>query len=173
MSQQQSKTPPLPQPEDDAAEATADKPINVQVDEPYLASVDAADLIRAVSAALAAEGRSDVEVTVVITSDEAVQDLNSRYRGLSEPTDVLSFPAQDAAPGFVSAPEDSSYLGDIIIALPFTERQAASLGRPLGGELRLLAVHGTLHLLGYDHSEPEEEAQMWARQDSIMESLES
>jgi probable rRNA maturation factor len=64
--------------------------------------------------------------------------------------------------------ETASYLGDILIALPYVRRQAAGLGRELKSELRLLAVHGTLHLLGYGHAEPEEEAIMWARQDAIL-----
>jgi probable rRNA maturation factor len=90
---------------------------------------------------------------------------------------VLSFPSAEEAtdpgrPVFVTAPdaepEAAAYLGDILIALPFARRQAADLGRELKAELRLLAVHGTLHLLGYDHAEPEEEAIMWARQDVIL-----
>jgi len=142
--------------------------ISIQVDEPFAAEVDAADLAQVIVAALASEGRADAEVTLVITDDEAMAALNQQYRGVAGPTDVLSFPAQEPAPGFVSAPEADAYLGDIIIALPFTRRQAAELGRPLAAELRLLAAHGVLHLLGYDHAEPAEEAAMWARQDAIL-----
>jgi probable rRNA maturation factor len=147
-----------------------DEGIAVQVDEEFADRVDANDVIAAVRATLEAEGRPG-EVTVVITTDEAVAELNELYRQTEGPTDVLSFPAQDPTPGFVSAPEMAGYLGDIIIALPFTERQAADLGRPLSVELRLLAVHGSLHLLGYDHAEPDEEAAMWARQDAILARL--
>ena len=146
----------------------ADDRISVQVDEPFLAEVDTADLTRVIAIALAAEGRDDAEVTLVITDDEAVAALNRQYRAVDGPTDVLSFAAQEPTPDFVSAPEAAAYLGDIIIALPFTRQQAAGLGRPLADELRLLAVHGTLHLLGYDHAEPDEEAAMWARQDEIL-----
>jgi probable rRNA maturation factor len=146
----------------------ADDRISVQVDEPYLAEVDTADLVRVMAIALTAEGHADAEVTLVITDDEAVAELNRVYRDIGGPTDVLSFAAQEPTPGFVSAPEAAAYLGDIIIALPFTRQQAAGLGRPLAEELRLLAVHGTLHLLGYDHAEPDEEAAMWARQDEIL-----
>ncbi len=145
-------------------------PVVVQVDDEFADRVDPADLIAAVNAALESEGRPG-EVTVVITTDEAVAELNQQYRDTEGPTDVLSFPAQDSTPGFVSAPEMDTYLGDIIIALPFTARQAAALNRPLRDELRLLAVHGTLHLLGYDHAEPEEEASMWSRQDGILARL--
>jgi probable rRNA maturation factor len=145
-----------------------DDRISIQIDEPFLAEVDAADLARVIAIALAAEDRADAEVTLVITDDEAVAELNRGYRDTEGPTDVLSFAAQEPTPGFVSAPEAAAYLGDIIIALPFTRRQAAGLGRLLADELRLLAVHGTLHLLGYDHAEPDEEAAMWARQDAIL-----
>jgi probable rRNA maturation factor len=148
-------------------EPAADR-ISIQVDEPFLAEVDVADLAHVIAVALAAEGRDDAEVTLVITDDEAVAELNREYRDVDGPTDVLSFAAQEPTPGFVSAPEAAAYLGDIIIALPFTRQQAAGLGRPLADELRLLAVHGTLHLLGYDHAEPNEEAAMWARQDEIL-----
>lgn len=147
-----------------------DEGIVVQVEEAFADRVNPDDVIAAVRATLEAEGRPG-EVTVVITTDEAVADLNQQYRETEGPTDVLSFPAQDPTPGFVSAPEMAAYLGDVIIALPFTERQAAALNRPLSAELRLLAVHGTLHLLGYDHAEPDDEADMWSRQDAILARL--
>lgn len=145
-------------------------PIVIQVDEEFIDRVDAADLIWAVTATLEAEGQAG-DITVVVTTDEAVGELNAQYRDTGGPTDVLSFPAQDPTPGFVSAPEMDAYLGDIVIALPFTERQAAGLGRALRDELRLLVVHGTLHLLGYDHAEPNEEADMWTRQDAVLARL--
>ena len=145
--------------------------IIVEVDESYAAEVNANDLVRVIEAALLAEGRAEGEVTLLITDDEAVAAYNQEYRGVEGPTDVLSFAAQEPTPGFVSAPEMAAYLGDIVIALPFTRRQAAALNRPLIDELRLLAVHGVLHLLGYDHAEPEEEAIMWAKQDAILAGL--
>jgi probable rRNA maturation factor len=157
----ETQAPPVPsEPIDDR--------ISVQVDDTFLAEVDVADLVRVIAIALAAEDRDGAEVTLVITDDEAVAELNREYRAVDGPTDVLSFSAQEPTPGFVSAPEAAGYLGDIIIALPFTRQQAARLSRPLADELRLLAVHGTLHLVGYDHAEPDEETAMWARQDEIL-----
>ncbi len=147
--------------------------IDVQIDCEDAEDVDAADLARAIAATLISAGRPDGEVTLVITEDDVVADLNRTYLGVDGPTDVLSFPAQDPAPGFVSAPEMANYLGDILIALPYTRRQAAALGRRLRDELRLLAVHGALHLLGYDHADPDEEAAMWAKQDGILAQLAS
>jgi probable rRNA maturation factor len=160
-------------------DAPHDDRVNVQVDDLYVAEVDSASLVRAVTAALmseryldsAADSARSCEVSVIVTSDEVVAELNQRFRGIEEPTDVLSFAAQEPAPGFVSAPEAATYLGDILIALPFTRRQAAELGRDLVSELQLLAVHGALHLLGYDHAEPDEEAAMWALQEEILAGL--
>jgi probable rRNA maturation factor len=65
----------------------------------------------------------------------------------------------------------TGYLGDIVIACPYAARQAAALDRTLREELRLLVVHGVLHLLGYDHASAEEEAAMWARQRAILARL--
>jgi probable rRNA maturation factor len=154
-----------------------DRAVSIQVDEVFSQEVDAADLARAIVAALRAEGHLQGELTLVVTGDEEVQALNLQFLGEDHPTDVLSFPSAEEAsepgrPVFITAPdaepEAAAYLGDILIALPFARRQAGDLGRELRAELRLLAVHGTLHLLGYDHAEPEEEAIMWARQDAIL-----
>jgi probable rRNA maturation factor len=152
-------------------DALPEEKIVVEIDENYAAEVDANDLGRAIVAALLAEDRPEGEVTLLVTDDEAVAAYNQQYRGVEGPTDVLSFAAQEPTPGFITAPEMAAYLGDIVIALPFTRRQAAALNRTLIAELRLLAVHGVLHLLGYDHAEPEEEVIMWAKQDAILAGL--
>ncbi len=164
---------PIPMTNPSSDEGAADEQIVVEVDDLYADAVDSCDLATAIAATLSAEQHDDDSVTLVITSDEAVAELNLHYRGIEGPTDVLSFPAQEPTPGFVSAPEMSGYLGDIVIAYPYTQRQAAELGRELADELRLLAVHGTLHLLGYDHGTPAEEAVMWAQQDAIVARLAS
>ena len=161
------QAPDIQSQEPDPEAYSADR-ITVQVDDSYAAEVSTVDFVRAVEATLMAEGHPDSEVSVVVTSDEVLADLNLQFRGVAGPTDVLSFAAQEPAPGFVSAPEAANYLGDVLIALPFTRRQAAEMGRDLADELILLAVHGTLHLLGYDHAEPDEEIRMWARQDEIL-----
>lgn len=161
------EVPTIQSQETDPEAGGADR-ITVQVDDSYAAEVNAADLARAVEATLMAEGHPESEVSVVVTSDEVLAELNLTFRGVAGPTDVLSFAAQEPAPGFVSAPEAATYLGDVLIALPLTRRQAAEIGRDLADELLLLAVHGTLHLLGYDHAESAEEIRMWARQDEIL-----
>jgi probable rRNA maturation factor len=81
------------------------------------------------------------EVALVLARDPAVRDLNARYRGKDKPTDVLSFPG----------PGGSAGLGDIMISVDTAERNARRLGRTLQRELDVLALHGFLHVLGYDH----------------------
>ena len=85
-------------------------------------------------------------VTIAIIPDRAMKALNRRFRGVNNATDVLSFPAGDPKPLALS-PD----LGEIVIARGVAARQARALGHPLGTELRVLALHGLLHLLGYDH----------------------
>lgn len=113
----------------------------------------------------------DETVTVVtLTGDENLREYNSRYRGLDEPTDVLAFPARQQATDqrFQSPPGTEDWLGDIVISLPRARRQARKAGHPIDAEVRLLAVHGFLHLLGYDHAAPAEEATMTALTNRIL-----
>ncbi len=108
--------------------------------------------------------RAKSSVTILLTDDLQLQELNLAYRGINKPTDVLSFPVGDVMPGM----EDDLQLGDIAISVPYAERQAYEGQHSLKSELQLLAVHGTLHLLGYDHMEPEEKLNMWGVQASIL-----
>lgn len=145
--------------------------IDIQVAPAFAELVPVARLERAVAAALQHEEHT-AQVTVVVTDDEGIQELNRDFMGEDEPTDVLSFGAQeDAVPFFVAAPESGSYLGDVIISYPRAVAQAFEQEHPVERELDLLVVHGVLHLLGYDHAEPEDRAAMWARQDAILAGL--
>jgi len=113
----------------------------------------------------------DQTVTVVtLTDDENLRVYNSRYRGLDEPTDVLAFAARERATDerFQAPPGTEDWLGDIVISLPRARRQARKAGHPIDAEVRLLAVHGFLHLLGYDHAEPAEESTMTALTNRIL-----
>src|SRR2546423_10134077 len=97
----------------------------------------------------------DETVTVVtLTGDEHLREYNRRYRGLDETTDVLAFAAREEPPDqrFQAPPGTEHWLGDIVIALPRARRQAREAGHPMNDEVRLLAVHGFLHLLGYYHA---------------------
>ena len=148
--------------------------IEVQIDDEFLPLVDEENLRAAAVATLQANEIEDAELTIVVTTDAAVQQLNRDYRGIDGPTDVLSFAAQEgedeqdlALPPELAAELDR-YLGDIIIAYPYTAQQAVHFGSAPAAELRLMVVHGVLHLLGDDHDTPEGEAEMWARQDAVL-----
>lgn len=135
--------------------------------------VDAASLVRAALTVLAQQGRDPAStMTVVIADDQTVADLNRQYRGIDSPTDVLSFPSDPLPPELLKMLGDEPpYLGDLIIAYPYASRQAAREGHPLADSLMLLVVHGTLHLLGYDHNTPQARARMWAAQDHALTAL--
>ena len=143
--------------------------IEIQVSPPFAPQVDESLLREAAMAALAqAPPARTVEMTLVITDDDQVQELNRRYRGVDAPTDVLAF-GMDENP--FAQPDDPLYLGDIIISYPRCIQQAQEYGHATEQELSLLAIHGTLHLLGYDHAEMEEEEAMWQLQGQAMQQI--
>jgi probable rRNA maturation factor len=112
-------------------------------------------------------------VTVVtLTGDDHLQEYNRRYRGLDEPTDVLAFAAKEKPTDqrFQAPPGTEDWLGDIVISLPRARAQAREAGHAINDEVRLLAVHGFLHLLGYDHVKPAEAAAMTALTNHILAS---
>jgi len=145
--------------------------VEVQVAAAFARQVDTMDLHAAAAAVLASEGQVDGEITLVVTDDAQVRELNARYRGVDSATDVLAFPAQGPEKRLIEPQEAAKYLGDVIIAYPRASAQAEAAAHPVANELRLLVVHGTLHLLGYGHATPEEEAAMWARQEEILVGL--
>jgi probable rRNA maturation factor len=110
-------------------------------------------------------------LSVVITDDGEIQSLNQQFRGIDAPTDVLAFANEPTDQTFVTAPDEPPYLGDVIISFPRARVQAATVGHHIDKELRLLIVHGVLHLLGYDHETPQEKNRMWARQEAILSTL--
>lgn len=112
---------------------------------------------------------SPCELAIVISDDASLQALNARFRGVDRPTDVLSFVNDTRGPfAVVGAGDFPRYLGDIVISLPTAERQAEEAGCPVTQELQLLIVHGVLHLLGYDHANEVQKAQMWQAQGEIL-----
>jgi probable rRNA maturation factor len=106
------------------------------------------------------------ELTIVLTDDRQLHELNRQYLGVDAPTDVLSFPAGEIDPD-TALP----YLGDILISFERARAQAQTSGHPVEAELQLLVVHGVLHLLGHDHAEPDEKQRMWAAQAHVLEQL--
>jgi probable rRNA maturation factor len=138
--------------------------MNIQVDEAYDNRVDPVQLQRTAQVSLdQQEIRGPVELSIVISSDAELQRLNHEFLGIDAPTDVLSFPSDEADPS-----TGERYLGDIIISFPRAEDQARQAGHSTQAEIELLIVHGTLHLLGYDHATDEEREQMWAIQANIL-----
>jgi probable rRNA maturation factor len=113
---------------------------------------------RAIAAAASAVPTPSSELAIVLTDDSGIRAINRDWRGQDRPTNVLSFPANAAG----MAPRAVRHLGDIVIAYQTVAREAAAEGKPFGHHLAHLAVHGFLHLLGYDH-ETERDARRMER----------
>lgn len=127
-------------------------------------------------------------VTLTLTDDEGITELNRQYRGLDKPTDVLSFSLLEGEEAdiafedeYESSEEDSDWqdegkpqdpfadlLGDIVISVPRAEAQAEEYGHSVERELGFLFVHGFLHLLGYDHEDEDGEREMVAKQEAVL-----
>lgn len=125
---------------------------------------------RAIAATLEYEGvERDTEVSVTFTDDTGIKQLNSEYRNIDRPTDVLSFPLEDHP---ARSGEGVLLLGDIVISLERAAAQADEFGHSYERETAFLCVHSTLHLLGYDHETSEaDELDMRRRQHEIMDKL--
>jgi probable rRNA maturation factor len=142
--------------------------IMVRADRAYRKQIDPRRLREAVRKTLEHESApSRAELTLVITGDDKVRDLNRRYRGMDAPTDVLSF-AEAEADMRLAEPD---YLGDVVVSYPRAKAQAASAAHPVTAELLLLVVHGVLHLLGHDHADRVGKRKMWAAQKEILNEL--
>ena len=142
--------------------------VDIQTAARFAGKVDTGLLRRVIIEALRREGvEGRVALSVVITDDEAVRELNRQFRDVDAPTDVLAFGSVQES-DFVTAPGEPAYLGDVVISYPRAVAQAEEYGHSINRELALLAVHGVLHLLGYDHVDEVERAEMWARQNEIL-----
>ena len=137
----------------------SDVPISNRQDLP----VDLQDLSDLARKTLRSEGVNGAELSVSLVTEREMADLHERYLGETGPTDVLSFPLEGAGdePRPTSDTGDLRLIGDVVICPEY----AATNNADLEAELRLLLVHGILHLLGYDHEEESERAEMWARQE--------
>ena len=126
---------------------------------------------KAIRAALKHEKVSfPTEISLSYVTDERIKELNSEYRGIDRPTDVLSFPEyQDRGEAERDGAENRVPLGDIVISLERAEAQSREYGHSLTREACFLAVHSVLHLLGYDHERSEEEErEMFEKQETIL-----
>lgn len=106
------------------------------------------------------------ELSIRLMDETTVRSLNARYAGEDHATDVLSFPSAAEDPALVT-----HYFGDVALAVPVAEDQAAQAGHSVQVELALLTVHGVLHLLGHDHTQDDERARMWRAQSEILDRL--
>lgn len=116
-----------------------------------------------------------VEMGLVITNQEEVQQLNQKYRGINGPTDVLAFSIQEggADPAkFIEPPNGVRHLGEVIISYPQAFEQAEEHEQPVEKEMAILLIHGVLHLLGYEHDEPPLEREMRAKEAEILSLIE-
>ena len=134
--------------------------------EPHPDFLDIELLKTAARAALDQQSAPDDDITIALTDDTHLRQLNCNYLGIDAPTDVLSFSASELDPE-----TGARYLGDIIISVDRAAQQARDAGHSLQAEMQLLVVHGALHLLGHDHAEAEQRAHMWAAQVEILRRL--
>ncbi|WP_336646080.1 rRNA maturation RNase YbeY [Microbacterium sp. USHLN186] len=111
----------------------------------------------------------DAEVAIVLVDEGAMESLHVQWMDEPGPTDVLSFPMDELRPGSPDHPTPPGLLGDIVLCPQVAESQAQTAGHSLMDELILLTTHGLLHLLGFDHAEPDEEREMFGLQKSLIE----
>ena len=135
---------------------------------------------KAITATLAAEGVDEAcAVEVLLTDDEAIREINREHRGVDRPTDVLSFPLNELVPGVFDTDvcefdyeRECFLLGDMVISMERCAAQAEEFGHSFAHEVTYLAIHSTLHLLGYDHvDEGAQKRQMRAREKEILKLL--
>jgi probable rRNA maturation factor len=145
--------------------------------------VDTLRWVRLAEAVLADEGvRSDTELSILFVDETSISDLNKRFLGKEGPTDVLAFPIDEepsesgrspdsggSGPGFTGEPEEvPTLLGDVVICPKVAERNAPDHAGTYDDEMALLIVHGVLHLLGMDHMDEEEAAEMERRETELL-----
>lgn len=136
-------------------------------------------LKKTAGACLSAEGISiGCEINILLTDDKTISKFNNKYRNIDSPTDVISFPMAGMKDGKIIN-EEGDYnideglllLGDIVISAETALKQAERYGHPFERELAFLAAHGVYHLLGYDHTENDEESAMISKQEAALEKL--
>jgi probable rRNA maturation factor len=146
--------------------------IEAQVARPFRSALRVPWLRRIARCVLVAEGVGPGELGVVISDEATVRELNRRYRGIDEPTDVLSFGlSEEGDTPFALPPGEAAPLGEVIISYPTALRQAEEQGHSVEVEVAHLLVHGILHLLGYDHLGAKDERAMRQREKEILPDL--
>ncbi|NMR31684.1 rRNA maturation RNase YbeY [Crystallibacter degradans] len=110
----------------------------------------------------------EAELSIILVDTDAMERLHIEWMDEPGPTDVLSFPMDELRPGTAAQPSPAGVLGDIVICPQVADEQAQKAGHSIGEEMLLLATHGLLHLLGYDHAEPDEEQEMFSLQRQLL-----
>jgi probable rRNA maturation factor len=138
--------------------------VSLEADVPGMEARAAERLVeRAVRAVLADRAVSRVQLSITLLADDAMAALNREWKGIASPTDVLAFPLYD---------DGEPPVGDIYLGAERAAEQGPAVGEPVARELARLAIHGTLHVLGWDHPEEGREAsEMWAHQERILAGL--
>ncbi|GAA3537460.1 MULTISPECIES: rRNA maturation RNase YbeY [Nocardioidaceae] len=108
------------------------------------------------------------ELCIKAVDEDTIAELNERWMEKEGPTDVLAFPMDELRPGLVNEEPEEGVLGDLVLCPAVAERQGEAAGHGTLAELELLTTHGILHLLGYDHAEPEEHKVMFGLQDQLL-----
>ena len=108
------------------------------------------------------------ELCVTAVDEDTIAELNAKWMESEGPTDVLAFPMDELRPGLVNDEPEEGVLGDIVLCPSVATSQARTAGHSLTAELDLLTVHGILHLLGYDHADPDEHAEMFGLQARLL-----
>ena len=146
--------------------------ITIQIDDLLQCDIEEDYISQIVEKTLAIEcGNAAVELGVVITNDDKIQQLNRDYRGHDEPTDVISFALLEGLEPFIMPPDNIRHLGEIIISFPQAEKQAQEQSHSVNQEMAHLIIHGLLHLLGYDHEKDQDDTIMRAREYEILDKL--
>jgi probable rRNA maturation factor len=150
--------------------------INISIDKGFEGCPPRRWLDNVVRQVLEAQGAgAEVEMGLLIATGERVRELNRDYLGEDAPTDVLAFSAREEATDqspFIHPPDGLLHLGEVIIAYSQAVLQAAERGHPLKKELAVLLIHGVLHLLGYDHDQPDSARRMSAREVELLSYIE-
>ncbi|MEZ0578966.1 rRNA maturation RNase YbeY [Nocardioides sp. MH1] len=110
----------------------------------------------------------DAELCIKAVDEDTIAQLNAQWMEKEGPTDVLAFPMDELRPGLVTEEPEEGVLGDLVLCPSVAERQGETAGHGTLAELELLTTHGILHLLGYDHAEPEEHREMFGLQDRLL-----
>ena len=109
------------------------------------------------------------ELCIKAVDEATIAELNEKWMEKEGPTDVLAFPMDELRPGLVNEELEEGMLGDLVLCPEVAERQAVTAGHSTEAEIELLTVHGILHLLGYDHAEPEEHKEMFGLQAQLLD----